>query len=65
MEGGAPAGSSLPTGFLGCRATSISMTIITIHGKRRTVPKGTEILELPFKRILLRKKASLGVIRSF
>ena len=41
------------------------MTIMTMHGKRSTVPNGTEILEFPFKRILLRKKANLGVIRSF
>ena len=28
------------------------------------MPKGTEILEFPFKRILLRKKANRGVILS-
>lgn len=35
-----------------------------MHGNRSTVPKGTEILEFPFKRILLRKKSNRGVILS-
>lgn len=38
---------------------------MTMHGKRRTAPRGMEIEELPFSRIRRRKNANLGAIRSF
>jgi hypothetical protein len=41
------------------------MNTTTMHGKRRTTPKGIETLELPFKRIGRRKNASLDVILFF
>lgn len=44
---------------------STIISIITIHGKRSTAPKGTEIFELPFNRMRLLKKDNLGVIRVF
>ena len=64
IEGGDPGGSNVPPVFPGCLATSTIITIITIHGNRSTVPSGTEIFELPRKRILRRKNESRGLIFS-
>ena len=38
---------------------------MTIHGNSNTAPSGTEIFELPFSRMRLLKKDSLGASRSF
>lgn len=38
---------------------------MTIHGKRRTAPRGIEMEELPFNRIRRLRSANLGDIRSF
>lgn len=59
MAGGAPAGIILRTGEEGCLINSNKIVTIIIHGKRRTAPRGTEMVELPFKRKGLRSNASL------
>ena len=41
------------------------MRIMTRQGNKSTAPNGIDIFELPFNRIRLLKKDSLGVIRSF
>ena len=41
------------------------MRMMTIQGNRSTAPNGIDIFELPFSRIRLLKKDSLGVNRSF
>lgn len=66
IDGGAPAGIRILPGDAGCRKKRKHIKTITIHGKRRTSPRGIEIEESPFKRILRRKKAtgSLGANRS-
>lgn len=64
IDGGAPAGIRMPPVDDGCRTTSTSMSIITMHGKRSTAPRGMDIFELPFSRIRRRKKANLGDRRS-
>ncbi len=61
MAGGEPAGIILRTGDEGCRTNSTNMHTTTIHGKSRTTPSGTEMLELPLKRKGRRKNANLDV----
>lgn len=39
--------------------------IMTMHGNSNTAPSGTEIFELPFSRMRLLKKDSLGTNGSF
>lgn len=39
---------------------SIRINIITMSGNKSTAPSGIDILEFPFKRIRLLKKANLG-----
>lgn len=65
MAGGAPAGIIKLPGEEGCRTTNKIMSIMTIQGNKSTAPSGTEIFELPFSRMRLLKKDSLGVDRSF
>ena len=65
MAGGAPASIIGPPGEALCFATSTIIKIMTRSGNSNTTPSGTDILELPFKRILLLKKANVGVKRSF
>jgi hypothetical protein len=59
IDGGVPAGIIIPPES-GCRRNRINITIMTRHGKRRTIPSGTETEEFPFRRILRRKKANRG-----
>ena len=40
------------------------ISIITIKGNNNTTPRGIDIFEFPFNRILRRKKANRGDIRS-
>ncbi len=65
IDGGAPAGISIRPGDDGCRTTKTSIKMITMHGKRRTAPRGMEMEELPFNRIRRLRSASLGDIRYF
>ena len=65
IDGGAPAGIRILPGDDGCRTTRTRIKIITMHGKRRTAPRGMEIEELPFNRIRRLKNANLGDILSF
>lgn len=65
MAGGAPAGIRMRAGEEGCRITSTKIRMMTIHGKRRTAPRGMEMEELPFNRTRRRKKANLGESRCF
>ncbi len=65
IAGGAPAGIKMPPGVAGCRTMRTKMSTMTMHGKRRTAPRGTEMEELPFKRTRRRKKANRGEMRSF
>ena len=55
-----PAGIKMPPGEAGCRTKRSRMRTITRHGNSKTRPRGIEIEELPFRRILRRKKANLG-----
>jgi len=64
IEGGAPAGNNMPPGLEGCRTTRTNINTITMQGNKSTAPRGIDILEFPRRRILLRKNASLGEIRS-
>ena len=64
MDGGAPAGNSALPGLEGCRTTKASIVKMTIHGNKSTAPSGIETFEFPFRRILRRKNANLGVILS-
>jgi hypothetical protein len=61
IAGGAPAGIILRTGDEGFRTNSTKMNTTTIQGNRRTTPRGTEMLELPFNRKGRRKNASLDM----
>lgn len=65
MEGGVPAGIKMPPGEAGCRTKRSRMRTITRQGNSKTSPRGIEIDELPFRRILRRKKANLGWRRPF
>jgi hypothetical protein len=58
MDGGAPAGIKMPTAELECRITSTKIKITTRQGKRRTIPRGMEMLELPPRRSGRLKNAS-------
>lgn len=60
IEGGVPAGIKIPPGEAGCRTKRSRISTITRHGNSKTRPRGIEIDELPFRRILRRKKANLG-----
>lgn len=60
MDGGVPAGIKIPPGDEGCRTKRSRIRTITRHGNSNTKPKGIEIEELPFKRILRLKKANRG-----
>jgi len=64
IDGGAPAGISILPGDEGCRRNKTRINIMTIHGNKRTSPKGIEMEELPFKRMRRRKKANRGESRS-
>jgi hypothetical protein len=55
----------MPTPDLGCRTKSTNINTTTIHGKRRTTPSGTEILELPFNLSGRRKNANRDVFLLF
>ena len=59
MAGGAPAGIKIPTPDLGCRTKSTNINTTTMHGNRRTTPRGIEMLELPFNLNGRRKNANL------
>ena len=62
MAGGAPAGIKIPTPDLGCRTKSTNINTTTMHGNRRTTPRGIEMLELPFNLNGRRKNASLELV---
>ena len=64
IEGGAPAGTINRPGPEGCRTKIMRIRIITSKGNNKTTPNGIDIFELPFNRILRRKKANLGDNRS-
>ena len=64
MAGGAPAGIKMPPGAAGCRTTRTRMRTMTMQGKSKTAPRGTEMDELPFNRTRRRKKAHGEAIRS-
>ena len=64
MEGGAPAGTMNLPGPDGCRTNIMRISIMTSKGNSSTTPRGIDILEFPFNRILRWKKSSLGAIRS-
>lgn len=59
IDGGVPAGIKIPPGEEGCRTKRSKMRTITRHGNNKTNPRGIEIDEFPFSRILRRKKANL------
>ena len=65
IDGGVPAGIKIPPGEEGCRTKRSKIRTITRHGNSKTNPKGIEIDELPFKRILLLKNANLEMLRPF
>lgn len=65
MDGGVPAGMRMPPGEAGCRTKRRRTRTITRHGKRSTNPRGIEMDELPFSRILRLKKANLETLRPF
>ena len=65
MAGGAPGGIIDSPDEDGCRTIRTIISIITMQGKSSTAPNGTDILELPFNRMRLLKKESLGVMRDF
>jgi len=65
MDGGVPAGIKMPPGEEGWRTKRSRIRIITRHGNNKTKPRGIEIDELPFSRILRRKKANLGYTPPF
>lgn len=65
IEGGVPAGMRIPPGEAGCRTKSSRIRTITRHGNSKTNPRGIEIEELPFNRILRLKKANLDRLRPF
>ena len=65
IDGGAPAGIKMLPGDDGCRTISTRISIITIQGNKSTAPRGMDILEFPFNRILLLKNANRGVSRFF
>lgn len=62
MEGGAPAGISIRPGEPGWRTNRIKMRMTTSRGKRMTMPKGTETVELPRNRSGRRKRAKREVM---
>lgn len=64
IVGGVPAGTSICPGEDGCRKNSTHMSMMTMHGKRTTMLRGMERLELPLRRIRRLKKASRGDRRS-
>lgn len=47
MAGGAPGGSSILAGELGCLTNSARIRMTTMQGKTTTTPSGTEMVELP------------------
>lgn len=57
MDGGAPAGASNLPAEVGCRTKRIRMSIRMKTGKMRTIPKGTETVELPRNRSGLLSRA--------
>ena len=59
IVGGAPAGMSMPPVEESWRMTRTRINIMTIHGNKSTAPRGTDILEFPFRRIRRLKKANL------
>lgn len=65
MAGGAPAGIKIPTPDLGCRTNSTNINTTTMHGKRRTTPRGIEMLELPFNLNGRLKNANLELVFGF
>lgn len=60
-----PAGMRIPPGEDGCRTNKSKMRMITRHGNNRTKPRGMDIDELPFRRILRFRKANLEKFRAF
>lgn len=58
IEGGAPEGNKMRPGEDGCLTKRKRMKMTTIQGNNRTKPKGIDIDELPFIRILRRKNDS-------
>lgn len=60
IDGGVPAGIKMPPGDEGCRTKRRRIRTITRHGNNKTKPRGIEIEEFPFRRILRRKKSNLG-----
>lgn len=65
MVGGAPAGISMPPVDESCRITSTRINMMTIQGNKSTAPRGTDILEFPFRRIRRLKKANLEEVLCF
>ena len=55
----------MPTPDLGCLTNSTNINTTTMHGNRRTTPRGIEMLELPRNRSGRRKNASLEVALVF
>lgn len=53
-----PDDTILPTGDDGCRTNNIRTMMTTIHGNSSTTPRGTDIVEFPFSRRGLLKKAN-------
>ena len=63
IEGGVPAGTNIRPGDDGCLITRMRIKMTTIHGKRSTNPKGTDIDEFPRILILLLKNESRVSVR--
>lgn len=61
IDGGVPAGTSMRPDEDGCRIMRTSINNTTMLGNKSTNPRGTEMDELPFKRIRRRKKDNLEV----
>lgn len=53
---------SILPGELGCLTKSDNMTMTTMTGKRITTPRGTDMLEFPFNRSGLLKKARRDIL---
>lgn len=61
IEGGEPAGTSMPPEEDGCRTKISTIKMIITHGNNNTKPNGIEMDELPRNRIRLRRKAKRDV----
>ncbi len=65
IDGGVPAGTSIPPGELGCFMTRMRMITTTKLGKRRRNPNGIEMDEFPFNLMRLRKKDNRDSVLDF